>query len=61
MSHSMKSVSLLTVAGKNDKTREYSLSSSTALLVVCRHASDGGKSTIYYSTLPPGYSRKSTL
>ena len=33
---------ITTVSGKKDKTREYSLSSSTALFVVCRHAHDGG-------------------
>ena len=33
---------ITTMSGKKDKPREYSLSSSTALLVVCRHANDGG-------------------
>ena len=53
---------IITVSGKKDKTREYSLSSSTALLVVCRHANNGGggESTIYHSSpgvdLPRGRS-----
>ena len=33
---------ITTVSGKKYKTREYSLGSSTALLVVCKHANDGG-------------------
>ena len=41
---------ITTVSGKKDKTRKYSLSSSTALLVVCRHANDWGKSTILHSS-----------
>ena len=43
---------ITTVSGKKDKRREYSLRSSTALLVVCRHANDGGN--LLYSTLAPG-------
>ena len=46
---------ITTVSGKKDKTRKYSLSSSTALLVVCRHANDGGGDLLLvYSTFPPG-------
>ena len=47
---------ITTVSGKKDETKsEYSLStcSSTALLVVCRHANDEGGG-IYYIALFPG-------
>ena len=48
---------ITTVSRKKNKTREYSLrtmSRSTPLLVVCRHASDGGRGSLLDSTHPPG-------